>query len=402
MKIGLVTGEYPPMEGGVGAYTSELANALSKTGNQLHIITSRKARPESQDRSLWDIREPYDIGYGLLHPRVGRWWWSAMSTVADIVTRYDLDLVNLQYQAAAYDMVIPAINFLPWRLRDMANTVVTFHDLRTPYLFPKAGGLRYKLVQRLARTADGAIVTNDADYTTLLQGGLPGERLIQIPIGSNIEARERSDRDVEAVRRTLGLDGDTYLIGYFGFVNESKGADLLVEALARLPEPFRVVFIGGRTGSSDTARNRAFLEQLTKLIDELGVAGRVHWSGYLDQKDVSTYLYASDCMVMPYRDGASLRRGSLMAILAHGRPLITTLPSSLVDQLVHGDNVWITPVDDPGALKEAISTLASNPDIGRKIGANARETSYQFGWETIAAKTASFFKEIATKSLKRI
>jgi hypothetical protein len=29
MKIGLITGEYPPMQGGVGAFTQELARAMA-------------------------------------------------------------------------------------------------------------------------------------------------------------------------------------------------------------------------------------------------------------------------------------------------------------------------------------------------------------------------------------
>ncbi len=386
------------MEGGVGAFTQELAKALSDAGNEVHVITSRLSRPKVEDRSLWDFHEPYDIGYAQLHARVGRWWWSAMSTIAQIVARYDLDIVNIQYQAAAFDMNVPAINFLPWRLREMTKTVVTFHDLRVPYLFPKAGRLRDGLVRRLAQTADGIIVTNLEDYEILAQTDRSAELMVQLPIGSNIKAVKPSAVDIENTRRSLLSQEDGILLGYFGFLNETKGADVLVESLARLPQRFELVFIGGQTGSSDSISNKAFLARLRELVDELNLQKRVHWSGFLDEEDVSMHLFASDMIVMPYRDGVSLRRGTLMAALAHGRPIITTKPTTPIDQLIHGENVWMTPVDDPEELSDAIDHLAADPDLRAKLGATAEETSFQFSWDEIAAKTVAFYKEIIASS----
>ena len=107
------------------------------------------------------------------------------------------------------------------------------------------------------------------------------------------------------------------------------------------------------------------------------------------------HFYATDTMVLPYRDGASLRRCTLMAVLAHGRPLITTIPATPVESLVHGRNVWMTPVDDPEALRDAIVVMADDQELRMKIGKKAEETAAQFSWEKITAQTASFFEQIA-------
>ena len=77
-----------------------------------------------------------------------------------------------------------AANFLPWRLKGIRKTVVTFHDLRVPYLFPKAGPLRQWAIRFMARHAHGVIVTNPEDYHSVLS--TQHSALIQIPIGSNI------------------------------------------------------------------------------------------------------------------------------------------------------------------------------------------------------------------------
>ena len=40
MKIGLITGEYPPQQGGVGDFTRELARALIAAGHEAQVITT--------------------------------------------------------------------------------------------------------------------------------------------------------------------------------------------------------------------------------------------------------------------------------------------------------------------------------------------------------------------------
>jgi glycosyltransferase involved in cell wall biosynthesis len=398
MRIGLVTGEYPPMQGGVGAFTAELARALAAAGHEMHIITSLAARPAGAPRQtlLRDRPEPVNLGFAWLHARVWRWRWPALALVADITLRHSLEVVDIQYQAAAYQMSSAAANFLPWRLKGLTRTVVTFHDLRVPYLFPKAGRLRSAAVHFMARQAHGAIATNREDYAALARLGLPAARLRQIPIGSNIESRDSAPATIEAIRRKLSLPAGGCLLGYFGFLNPSKGADLLLRALARLDERFHLLFVGGPTGDSDRATNAAYQSGLEALAAELHLDGRVHWTGFVDPAAVSDYLNAADLVVLPYRDGASLRRGSLMAGLAHGRPIITTEPATPLPEVVHGENAWLAPVDDPVALAEAITLLAAAPERRSRLGAGARLLAQGFAWERIAGRTAAFFSELLT------
>ena len=395
MRIGLVTGEYPPMEGGVGAFSQELARALAADGHEVHIITSAQAWPLDIKKKFQRVREPFDFGFAQIHPYIKKWGFGELYKIVDIAIRQELELVNIQYQAAAYNMRSPAVNLLPWRLHGVAVTAVTFHDLRVPYLFPKAGRLRRAAVNFMARQATGVIATNPEDYHSLQQLGI--EQVAQIPIGSNIEVYDVTPQEITAVRAELSLAADDCLLGYFGFLNESKGADTLIRALAGLPENAHLVFIGGRTGSSDTANNAAFLQQLDDLIAKLNLTQRVHWTGFVPAHHVSTWLQAADVLAMPYRDGASLRRGTLMAALAHGRPLITTTPTTPTSELAHGRNVWLVSPDDAAALAGAIQTFLDNPDLRQRLGQEAARTAELFTWEKIAEDTAVFFQQLLVK-----
>ncbi len=380
------------MEGGVGAFTEQLGRALKDLGHEVHVITSRLARPADTPRKLSSLREPVAVDFGNLHPRIGRWRWPSLSAVADVVIRYDLEVVNLQYQAAAYNMNSAAIAYLPWRLKAIVPTVVTFHDLRVPYLFPKAGRLREGSVRGLARRAQGCIATNPADYRQLTEWG--AEPIREIAIGSNIDTYEPHHVEIEEARGLLALKDGDFLLGYFGFLNETKGADTVIDALSQLDDRFHLVFIGGQTGASDPDNNQSFLAGLRRRISEAGLAERVHWTGFLLPERVSTHLAAADLMVMPYRDGVSLRRGTLMAVLAHGRPLITTRPVEPSAEFRHGENMWLVPPDEPAQLARSILALAANNSLRQAMGRGARNLAAKYGWDAIGAQTAELYEEV--------
>ncbi len=379
------------MEGGVGAFTREMAHALHDQTHEVHIITSRDAGETKNRPSFGRLSEPDDLGYAQLHADIGRWRWPSVSTIAEITLRYEFDVINIQYQAAAYNMNSPAINFLPWRLKHLGKTVVTFHDLRTPYLFPKAGRFREKALTMMASQSSGAITTNTADFDELRSR--VETPVANIPIGSNIATYKPNHIEIDEVRHQLNLQHDEILLGYFGFLNESKGAETLLEALSRLPGTYHLAFIGGQIGASDPT-NSAYLNHVQNLVNELDLANRVHWTGFISDIRVSTFLHTANLMVLPYRDGVSLRRGSLMAALAHGRPLITTAPKALVPELRHGENVWLVPPNDVLALAKSIRHLANEKAICRELGQKAAATAQLFSWDEIARRTVQFYKSL--------
>lgn len=393
------------MQGGVGAFTQEIGQALAQLGHQIHIITSNKARPPQTTPSpslkkawqrIGNLSEPIPLPFGQLHPRARRWRWGDAALIADIALRYDLDLINIQYQPAAYNMHSAAIQLLPWRLQGLTKSIITCHDLRIPYLFPKAGNLRQRAVNFMLTHTDGIITTNTPD-TNQLPTLAPKTPHIQIPIGSNIQAYTPHRIEIDDVRETLNLAPNDLLLAYFGFINESKGADTLIKALADMDKRTHLVFIGGKTGSSDTSNNASFASNLERLIRAFGLQKRVHWTGFLSDVRVSAHLHAADLIIMPYRDGASLRRGTLMAALAHGRPLITTTPNHPIPELHHGQNVWLIPPNNPKALAQAIKQLAQDPNLRHTLGQQAHTLAHQFSWERIATDTANFFSTISGK-----
>src|SRR5262245_34062170 len=124
MRIGLITGEYPPMQGGVGAFSRELAVALVQQGHRLYILTDRRAASSS---------EP-----GIeVEGATGGWNTVSLSQARHWARSNCLDVINIQYEAAAFQMAA-LVHWLPDILKFRAQktaVITTFHDLLVPYLF---------------------------------------------------------------------------------------------------------------------------------------------------------------------------------------------------------------------------------------------------------------------------
>jgi glycosyltransferase involved in cell wall biosynthesis len=386
MKIGIITGEYPPMEGGVGDYTRELSKSLLRLGHRVHILTS------SQPNAIDSDNPSPEICYEIRN-------WSILQCIPQIkqwLQDTDLDIINIQYQAAAYQME-GTINLLPkWlKITHGPSCVVTFHDLLPPYLFPKAGPLREWSIWYLARHARGVITTNEADRQKLIRHlGSSHPPIGLIPIGSNIPTNPPQNYTPAEWRKKHNVLENDILLGFFGFMNRNKGVDILISAVSRLYHagiPVKLVFIGGRTGTSDIT-NSAYAKHIDARIEDEGIASIVLHTGFVLPEEVSAALLAVDLCTLPYLEGASLRHGTLHAALTHGCAIITT-KSTEVNPLLEQGAVFLIPPDNTEALVEAIIQLNKNAEMRSSLKAQAIKLARSFSWESIAEETARFFNQ---------
>jgi glycosyltransferase involved in cell wall biosynthesis len=391
MRVLFITGEFPPMPGGVGACTQEIARALVASGAEVGVLTSTRAQPV-----IRNSREAF-----VIRPEISKWNWFSISKIARVMREFAPDVVHIQYQTGAFAMH-PAINFLA-RLFPLFPSfpshpkfVTTFHDLRVPYLFPKAGRVRDWVTRELARNCDAVIATNDDDHRQLLTFNL--KLLTLIPIGSNVTTQPFPNYQREVWRAQIGVAENETLVGYFGFLNHSKGGETLIRALAQIPRA-KLLLIGGQIGASDPT-DVAYRARVQALSAELGLNARVIWTDFAPDEIISAHFHACDVIALPYRDGASYRRGTLMAALAHGGAIVTTVvsrQSSVVSQLpplCDGENCLLIPPDDPHALATAIERAMASPELRAKIRAGARDLAQNFTWDKIARQHRALYQQI--------
>lgn len=392
MRVTFLTGEYPPLQGGIADHTACLAQHLAALDVQPSILIQQgwqtlagQAAPESAP----------------VHALVPGWGWRSWPAITDFARRHRPDVLHIQYQAAAFDLA-GWINWLPWYLKQRRVTpriVTTFHDLRVPYLFPKAGPLRRQAVLALARHSDAVVCTNRADLAEL-QRVLPRSngRAALIPLGSNVEPQPPAGFDRAIWRHLYQAGPQTLLLAYFGFLNESKGGEELVEALALVRQQqvdARLLFIGGDVGHADPT-NVTYARRVRELIERHGLADVVYHTGYIGPAEVSANLLAADVVVMPYRDGVSFRRTTLIAALRHGCPVVSTYPAGrdLIPEVRAGENMLLAPPRDPAALARLIGDMARNPGQRQALARGSLELGALFDWPKIAEATAALYRAV--------
>ncbi len=411
MKVIFLTGEYPPMQGGIADHTAHLSAQMAHLGVESLILTSHRWEKEAKQI---DNNHPGHIGSNAsVFPVLPNWSRHCWPGVSRFLEEHQPDILHIQYQAAAFDLG-GWINWLPWYLKKRhagpTKIVTTFHDLRIPYIFPKAGRFRWKSVLALAHYSDAVICTDRENVETLqhakghhdtsktsYQSG-NGPMLTHIPLGNNVEPQPPADYDRAEWRARYNATDDTLLLAYFGFLNQSKGGEELVESLALLRKQgidAHLLLIGGDVGHVDPT-NVAYAQKVDALVDQHNLADFVHRTGYVEEAEVSANLLAADAVVMPYRDGVSFRRTTLIAALRHGCPIVSTFPSNprLIPEIEPGENMLLAPPQNAEALAQTIAKIAEDSALRKKLSEGSIQLGSLFEWDRIASSTAALYQAI--------
>ncbi len=378
MKICMICPTYPPnnVSCGVGDYTHCLAEELVRQGEDVVVLTSVHYRGETS-------------GPVTVLPRVRAWTIGEALRLTSSAMSPPVDLIHVQYTPDLYGRGL-GVRFLPLLARIWSGppVVVTFHTL-------VGGSLRSRVVAPLLLlTARWSISANE-EVSALIRRRLSwlAGRCTEIPIGANIPvAPVVPGTSKDSLRASLGLPLKGPILVHFGLIYPGKGLETLFEALPsirRVHPDARLVVVG------DTrTENRGYREALMGLAVRLDVAPAIIWTGRQPSEVASRYLQAADVFVVPYDDGVSIRRGSLMAGLAHGCPVVSTISAIPSAYLKDGENIALVPPRDAAALAYRIAALLAKPEEAACLGKAAATIAERFSWSFIARTTRNLYAKV--------
>jgi glycosyltransferase involved in cell wall biosynthesis len=176
------------------------------------------------------------------------------------------------------------------------------------------------------------------------------------------------------------------VVVYFGLLNASKGLDLVLDAFSRVAArraDARLLLLGGEVGASDPT-DRLTASRIQARLDD-----RVIHTGWLEPAAMSAHLLAADVALLPYTDGASPRRGSLLACAEHNLPIVSTQPAAPeVAAAIHA-----VP-SDATALAEAVLAVSSDDALAARLKGASRSLAEAVAWPQIAAAHRGIYESL--------
>lgn len=235
--------------------------------------------------------------------------------------------------------------------------------------------------------ADAVLVVTRVLGEILAGDGVDRARIHVIPNGIALDSF-MGPRDPAAKAR-LGLEG-RLVLGFVGFPRPWHGLDRVVRALAGAGAgPLRgaILLIGGEGPA---------LPDLLRLAQDLGVAEQVVVRGVLDRGQVPAFLDAFDVALQPHAT-AYASPLKLFEYLARGVPVIAPAQANILEVLEHGRSGHLFQPGDDAAFARALTELAADPELRRRIGAGGRQRLLDggFTWTANAERVLALARQLA-------
>ncbi|GBC79998.1 2-deoxystreptamine glucosyltransferase [bacterium HR09] len=343
LRILAVASYYRPYLSGLTVYLQRLAEALSATGQEVVVLTSRFPPdvPSTEVReAVRIVRVPVwmKVGKGVFMPGLFRRFWLEVQN-ADVVW-----LVLPQAEAAP----------LAWLAKKAGKPLVVSYlcDVRL------GKGWGNRLVEALLAAshrrclqAADAVVALSEDYVSSSPLLLQLRQRVRV-IPPPIPKLESSPPVVSALRERWGLKPGEPVVGYVGRVSREKGLHTLAQAMphvwAVLPE-VRVVCVGPR---QEVPGERGYLKEVERLVRPLG--RRWLFAGVLSNEELAAFYRCCSVLVLPSLNSTEAFGMVQVEAMICGTPVVASdLPGVREPVRLTGMGVLV-PAGDPQALASGL------------------------------------------------
>jgi glycosyltransferase involved in cell wall biosynthesis len=407
MKLLIITREFPPIKTGDAAHAFHLAERMAKVGVEVHVLTS----------VIKDVVQHPSFS---VSPVMHRWSWRGLPTLRNVLRTIAPDAILQLYIGRSHGDH-PMLTFIPSIARALLPSVRFVTQFENP-------GISFRSFTRWARAGRKAMAwwvnpvdvsyffgtlfrdsdhiialcgphrkTLSAEYPQLIEkcSVIPPPPLMRICDAEKEKARARG-------RHRLGIPEDVFLFGFYGYVMPTKGLEFLLSAFRNIAlhhEKARLVIIGGPAidPNNPTMSNMcgSYFQSLQQLARRLAIHDRVVWTGHCDptNDEASSYLYASDACLLPFKHGVQLNNSSLAAVVSHELPTVTTRGEIVESPLVDRENVLLCDPDNEKDLTDAMEALINCPELYTRIREGAQKLAYEcFSWDKTVERTIGILR----------
>ena len=318
-------------------------------------------------------------------------WGTALTEFTEKFPGQENSWFLLQYTALAWSRRGFSWRFLK-ALRHLkksgARCAVVFHDAEGYFGSRVVDRIRRAVqlhtMREAAHLADLSIFTIPPERISWITG--PSQKSVFIPVGANLPSPEHAWQKEDVKKEPAPAVAVFALTGGTAGTEEIKLiADAAIFATERIG-PIRIVVLGR---NSDIAR--------TRLQERLGAAPvQVSVHGLLSADQVVRLLVSCDVM-LSVRGPISTRRGSAIAGIACGLPLIASQGWETAPPLTEAGVVFVRP-EESNNFGPALVRVLADPPFRAQLAKRSREAyARYFSWDVIASQFSEAMRKCEAK-----
>lgn len=363
MKILLLNSEYPPIGGGAGNASANLARLLAKD-NEIILLTSHFDN-FSHDEICDGVRI---IRVSSLRKKMDRsgaveqisFIFAASFRTLSLVRQFrpDVTLAFFGLPSGAVAWLIKKVYDVPYIVSLRGGDVPGFR----PYDFKLYHKIAAPFLHVIWHGASSVI----ANSKGLHELAAAFDSTIEIPIipnGVDLEKYSAPARDWSAPR-LLSVGRLVY----------QKGLDLAMRALADLKDLSWTWTIAG---------DGPQMETLQSMAQEFGIADRIHFLGWQKAEQLKEQYCAANIFLFPSRHEGM--PNAVLEAMASGLPVVATRIAGNEELVANGETGALVPTGDVESLRESLRPLLVEAKMRERMGRASRQRVEQsFGWERVA------------------
>lgn len=346
-----------------GAQENTVSSVLglrTRHGLDCDLITGPTAGPEGSLERLFD-NLPGVLSHNphLVRPVSPVQDWQALGTLTEYLKERRPDVVHTHSGKAG------VLGRLAAR---RAGVPVIIHTIHGPSFGKFQGALANFVFTNAERYAAGAtdhfvVVANAMTEQYLAAGIGRPEQYTRVFSGFDLQPYLTAPNDL-ALREKLGIAPDDFVIGKIARLFELKGHDDLLTVAPKIVQTCpRVKFLLVGDG--------VLRPSLEAQIKQAGLEKHFVFTGLVPPKEVSKYVGIMDALVH-----LSLREGlprALPQALAAGKPVVAYDCDGAKEVCLPKQTGFLIPPKDFGQLETALTSLAKDPSLCRKLGSRGQE-----------------------------
>lgn len=386
MRILLIGLNYAPEVVGIGPYTTELAEHLAASGNEVSVLTGfpyyphwridpayRGKRPILVERTngVRVVRSPILLP-GTGHSTLRRILFDSSLAVTSLVASAGIGAVDVVI-CVSPPLQLAVTAWLFARTRG-ARLVLHLQDL-VPDAAVSVGMMREGNAVRLARQLERFVYSRADRITVISRGfvdnlvgkGVPTAKLQVLP--NWVETSNFEVSSDPALRATLGAQKGETLVLHAGNMGAKQGLETVVDAAAALADQNIVVALVGDGSYRRELETRAAHLGLTNL------------KFVPLQDDFPATLAAADLLVLAQRSRVvdSVAPSKLLGYMASGKPVVAAVNelSEAGRMIREAECGLVVSPEEPKALAAALTELGRHPERRRSLGEAGRRYAAQ-------------------------